>query len=382
MRSNDSATPSDQKLKRLIAFLGQDPTNTGLLADAITEAFDIDALETASQLLQRYGELAPLPPELANIRGIIALREQHYADAANAFQQVVTASGGDAAVRFNLAWSKAMMQDYAGAAELLDDSVTAVSPRGPALKIQMLHHLGLLDDALSCGQGLAECYPDNSELMGALAVVALDLEDVDLAKFYASRAGNNQDGLSTLGTLLLNEQKVDAALAAFERAIDASANNPRAWVGKGLGLLSKSDNAAAAECLDRGAALFKDHIGSWIAAGWAYFAKGDYATSRARFETALAIDDNFAESHGALAVLDILENHLEDAKRRTDIALRLDRVCFSGALAKSLLLESRGQTGLAQKIRERALTHPIGKAGQTIAQALIGFGRNPPPGKR
>ena len=371
-----SANPatSDDRLNRLLAFLDRDPGNLNLLADAAAAAFDARALQTASDLLARYAALTPLPPELINLRGLIALGEQRYRDASLNFETLLDGGAADPGVRFNLAWSKAMLQDHAGAAELLDDSVIAVSPRAASLKIEMLHHLGLFEDALACGQSLAELYPDNKDLMGALSVLALDAEEVDLARHYATQAGDSPEGLSTLGTLMLNDHQVDEALTAFQQAIDIQGGNARAWVGKGLSLLSKGDEAAAAESIDRGAELFGDHIGSWIASGWTWFIRGQYATSRVRFEKALAFDDNFAESHGGLAVLDIIEGKIESARRRTDIALRLDRKCFSGALARSLLLSNAGEDQAAQRIREIALNQPIGRDGQTIAQAMAGLG--------
>ena len=119
---------------------------------------------------------------------------------------------------------------------------------------------------------------------------------------------------------------------------------------------------------------FGDHLGSWVAAGWVYYVKGDLATSRARFETALALDDTFAETQGALAVLDLLDDDLESARRRTEIALRLDRNCFAGALAKSMLLEREGKGKAAQKVRDAAMNFPIGPGGRTIAKSLAARG--------
>ena len=58
------------------------------------------------------------------------------------------------------------------------------------------------------------------------------------------------------------------------------------------------------------AELFVSHIGSWVAAGWAHVIAGDRAAGRARFERALALDDRFAETQGALAVLDVVEGQL------------------------------------------------------------------------
>src|SRR5262245_65632360 len=52
------------------------------------------------------------------------------------------------------------------------------------------------------------------------------------------------------------------------------------------------------------------------------------------------LDRTFGETHGALAVIEILRGAGNRAQRRADIALRLDPQTLSGQLAK-VLLESR-----------------------------------------
>jgi tetratricopeptide (TPR) repeat protein len=211
--------------------------------------------------------------------------------------------------------------------------------------------------------------------MGALASVALDAERVDLARRYASRAGSNHDGLTTLGMLLLDEGRAVESSALFDRVLAGEPGNPRALLGKGLGLLSAGDVGGAAERIDAAATRFGDHLGSWVAAGWAHYVMGNLAASRARFEKALALDDSFAETQGGLAVLDLLDGEVESARRRTEIALRLDRNSFGGALARSMLLEREGKAKAAQKVRDAALNHPVGPGGRTIARSLAARAR-------
>lgn len=358
------------RVAQLLGFLEQDPDNLALIGDAAGAALDAGELETAAALIDRYAALAPLPPALGNLKGLVALRDGRFGDAVEAFE-ALRAAGDDApTVRFNLAWARAMAGDHEAALALLDDDTIAAGPRAAALKINMLHQLERLDEAMECGETLAGLYPDDPSLMGALATAALDAERIDLARLYAGRAGTSHDGLTTLGLLLLDEDRPDESAALFDRVLAADAGNPRALLGKGMGLLARGELEAAAERIDAAAAQFGDHLGSWVAAGWVHYLNGDLAASRARFETALALDDNFAETQGALAVLDVVEDDLESARRRTAIALRLDSACFAGALAKSMLLEREGKGKAAQKVRDAALNFPIGPGGKTIAKSL------------
>jgi Flp pilus assembly protein TadD len=362
------------RLQRLSGYLERDPENPGLLADAASAAFAEKEFGRAEELLDRLERLAPpLPPELLNLRGLAAIHERRFDDAVVAFGALRTAGQGDPAIAFNLAWSHAMLNQFESALDLLDDEVVAVSPRAPALKIQMLQHLDRYDEALAVGEALAERFPDNGPLMGALATLAMDAGKADLARDYAARAGDDPEALAARGVLALETEDLAGAEAMLDQSIAARANNPRAWVGKGLARLAAGDAAAGAAAIDHGAEQFGDHIGSWIASGWAHFVAGNLDQARTSFDRALAIDPNFGETHGALAVLDLLGGDAVSARRRTDTALRLDRTAFGGILAKTMLLDAAGDAQAAQALRERALNTPIGSDGRTIAQALAGM---------
>jgi tetratricopeptide (TPR) repeat protein len=360
-------------LERRLLFLEQDPDNPALLADTAMAAFEADAFNLCAELIDRLEVAAELSPSLLNLKGLTALARSEFDQASIVFETLRAKGHDDAAIRFNLAWSRAMTGDFAAADELLDEAAIAVSPRGPALKIHAMHHLERYEDALALGHRLVKLYPDDRALMGALATLAMDAEETDLARSYAERAGDDPEGLAALGMLALGDQDAQVSAGLFDNAIAQAPQNPRAWIGKGLALLATGEPASAAEAIDRGAGLFGDHLGSWIASGWAHFISGANDQARQSFERALEIDPNFAESHGGLAVLEMVAGRTERARKHSEIALRLDRQSLGGALAKSMLLQAEGKNMAAERIREIALSMPIGPDGRTIAQALSGL---------
>ena len=364
---------SSSRFQTLLGFLNHDPMNATLLADAVEAALDEGALEPAKRLLDRYEAVAVLPDSLKNLNGLIALHRHDFSSAAAIFQDLLDRNS-NGTLCFNLAWCQAMLGRYEAADIALTDAALADVPAAATLKVQTLHHLGRLEDALARGADLAGRHPDDQALMGALALVAIDAEDLDLARSYALRAGRSHEGLSTLGMLHLNENHVGEAIAFFDQAVAANPQSARGLLGRGLAAMTLGDLNQAADDIDMSAGIFKSHLGSWVAAGWVHFLKGDLAGSRARFERALSLDDTFAETHGGLAVLDIQEGDLEAAGRRTDIALRLDRQCFAGALARSLLLEQAGDAERAERVRNIALNAPIGTNGMTLARAMVMLG--------
>ncbi|MBV8975776.1 MAG: tetratricopeptide repeat protein [Alphaproteobacteria bacterium] len=359
-----------QRLKRLLGFLNGDPSNRALIGDAAEAAFDEQLFDLAAQLLEQYRALEPLPPTLANLSGLVALARQDYAAAAEVFERLRMQSPADAALKFNLAWSYAMMQEWQKALDQLDDDAVAASKRAPSLKVHVMHHLGQYDEALAAGAQLAERFPEDGALMGSLATLAMDADRADLARQYAQRGASSPEGATALGYVSLGDHDAPRSLELFDRAIAEQPDNARAWVGKGLGLLAEGKAEAGSQAIDHGAELFKDHLGSWIASGWAHFARGDYAQARRSFERAEALDANFSECHGGLAVIDLIDGRKAEAQRRCEIALRLDRKSFGGALAKVLLLSDAGRPELARKVRDMAFSTPVGQHGETLGQLL------------
>lgn len=366
--------PAANRLESLLGFLERDPENLHLIGDAASAALDAEDADTALQLLERYSSIQKLPDNLLNLTGLAAMAKQDYAGAAAIFEALRARAPDDPVLKFNLAWARSMMESWQEALELLDDQTLGASPRAPSLKIHVMHHLALYDEALAAGEALAQRFPGDQVLMGALATLALDAEKPDLARAYAALAGKTAEGCAALGFLALGDQEEKRSLELFDEALAAQPANPRAWVGKGLGLLAAGNAVEGSNAIDRGAELFGDHIGSWIASGWARFARGDNAGARQSFERAVAIDANFSECHGGLAVMDLMDGRIADAERRCDIALRLDRKSFGGALAKTLLLARAGRPEAAQRVRDIAFATPVGMHGETLAQLLAKMG--------
>lgn len=369
--------PVASQLPRLSGYLEADPENLTLLADAAMAAFDEGQPEQACTLLDRYAALEPLPAALSNIEALAALGMGDSHKAAVLLERLLADDAGNSTIRFNLACAKSAGGDHQGALDLLHEEALASIPGAAALKIRSMHHLGLVDEALEEGEALVRSGATGEDLMGALAIVAIDASQLELARSYASRSGLHHEGLSATGSILLAENKVEEAVPVFDQALAQQANSPRAQLGKGLALLAAGAYAEAAHHLDEAGRLFADHLGSWIAAGWAYFADGRHDVSRDRFERAVALDRNFAEGHGGLACLDVLSGDVESAQRRMEVALRLDSKCVSALYAKTLLYAREGKTAKAEALTAQVLMTPVEPGGKTLGEAITELARPP-----
>lgn len=360
--------------RQLESFLRADPDNLALIADTATAAFDAGRYDEATALLDRYAARAALLPAHVNLRGLIAMAREDWPAAIAIFESLHRLPDDPPTVRFNLAWALAMTQRKDAAVTLLDDAVVETIPQAAQLLIGLLHERGDLEAAATYARSSILRFPDHRGLNATVSTLAIDIDDLALAEATAVRAGDHPQALVTRGTLALGDDRAEDAGRLFDAVIAINPHLPRAWVGRGLVALAADDAARAAADLDRGAALFGRHLGSWIAAGWAHFLAGDMATAKARFETARTIDDTFAEAHGSLAMTSLAQGDAVAAEQGARRALRLDRECFSGALASALLAAGAGDADKAGRIVALALSTPIDGTGRTIGAALAKLG--------
>lgn len=366
---NDQA---QDQFQRLLTYLDSDPDNPALLADAVRAGLDAGETDRADALASHLRLVTPGGFEGEYLTGLVAMHRADFPAAAARFRTIL-ATRDDTATRFNLAWSLAMMGDKSETLSLLDSATVETIPSAAMLRVQILHEAQDLDAALAEGKAALTRFPDDRGLLAAMATLALDVEDIELARDCATRSGDHPEALAAIGVLDLQAGDLAAARAAFDHSLAGRDFNPRAWIGRGLAEMAEQNPAKAAADLDRGAQQFDDHIGSWIAAGWAWYLAGDLDAAEQRFERALAIDPNFAESHGSLAVIDIAKGDRHAARRKTATALRLDRQCFSAALAGALLTSD--DPARAAAIVEQAMTTPIDGGQFTIASYLAGLTR-------
>jgi Tfp pilus assembly protein PilF len=305
-----------------------------------------------------------------NSRAVALMRSGDPAQAATLLEELLDRRSDDLSLAFNLAWAHALAKNFDQAKNILNDEMIDALPQAALLDIQLLHDAGEFEAAGERAREYIEKHPSYEPLLAAVSVLALDIEDRELARQCAEKSVNHPDGLTSLATLTLGEDDPAKAKAMFEKALSINDQSPRAWIGLGLSTMAQGDHVKAGEMIDKGAGLFGDHLGSWIAAGWSYLLSGNQELARERFSHALELDDTFAESHGSLAVMDVLAGEIDGAKRQIEIAQRLDRSCFSAAFANVLIAAGQGDQSRAERIMELALKQPIGDGEGTLAEAI------------
>ncbi|NBC07535.1 MAG: tetratricopeptide repeat protein, partial [Bacteroidetes bacterium] len=117
----------------------------------------------------------------------------------------------------------------------------------------------------------------------------------------------------------------DAALDAFEQALEAGEDSAALWRNVGRTHIQLEDWASAEAALDEATALDEQDAQAWYAKGNVYQAKGDTATALKAYETALVFDPEWGLpwlAKGALCLA--MPNRGEDGLRYLKRALHLD----------------------------------------------------------
>lgn len=358
------------RLESLMQFLEQDPENQTLLRDAAECAVWADDVDCAEMVINKLEKLGVWTNADRNSHAVALMRTGKTAQARDLFEELFLQQPDDLSLTFNLAWARALVKDYDGARALLREELVHALPQAAMLDIQLLHDAGDFDAAAERARAHLETHPSYEPLLAAISVLALDVEDSELARYCAEKSASHPDGLTSLGTLTLGEDEPAKAQALFEQALEMNDQSPRALIGLGLAKLVQGQAEQAGALIDKGAGLFESHLGSWIASGWSYLLAGNHALARNRFEHAFALDDTFAEAHGSLAVIDVLDGDLDAAQKKIQVAQRLDRACFSAAYAHVLIAAGQGDQEKVERIMELALKQPIGDRGGTLGQAI------------
>jgi Flp pilus assembly protein TadD len=363
------------RLQRYREFLKGDPANLSL------------ALEVA-ELHTRLGEFAQaesvLATALTNRPADMRLRSQlattHIAanrpDEAIEILQSLLASGEQSpALRYNLAYALLLARRPQ---EARDQLLAVVDqPEAPAqarlLLARALHHCGDLEGAEEQISAYLKDRPEDAEALGVAALIHLDASHPDRARAAAESAlGQSADDLGalvTLGSLALDQEDQAAANDYFTRATERHPSSGRAWSGMGLTTMLALDLDRAIENLKQAVRYMPDHIGTWHSLGWCQILKRDFAGAQESFDRAMALDRNFSETHGGLAVLHVLQGRPEAAEPEVKRALRLDPKCFSGRFAQSLLL-SKSDPAQAQAIVQGIMSSSVVEGGEKLQDIL------------
>lgn len=342
-----------ERLQRLLAYLEQDPGNLLLLQDAVECAMQSGQWQLAAQLLDRVLQHSPRD-RLARYQQAVALHHtcQHQHSLALTQALMNEDTPGPEALRFLHACNLCHVGRQAEAEPLLSALQPAADqfPGLAVFHVRALHAAGKLDQAMDAAHALG----DHPVAQGMLSLIYLDADNLpkarELARAALASQSDNADALLAEASVCLAMEDAGQALPHFERVAHSHPQHGRAWLGIGLARMQQQDFPGALCALEKTVRLMPGHLGSWNALAWLQLLQGDLDAAEHSIGAAMAIDRNFSETHGTLAVLMAARQHWDIARREADLAVRLQHDCFSGRFAQALLLQQRGRGQAASKL--------------------------------
>jgi len=376
--SQDNQSHSDQ-LMRLLAYLQRDPENNTLRVDIFEHALAMGAFDEAGLQMSHARRTRPEDPAWKHREATLYLACGQYEHARDTLQGLLDEGFNEAGTRYNLAYAQFRLGLNEVARDMaapLRQESAEVAALAWSLWLRCQHHLYQLDEALKAFTEALPLSTMGPDAWGVASLIALDSHRAQEAQTWADHAlaeyPEQSEALVTSGTLALGRQDTQLAQKLLEQALRKNEKDGRILSGLAFTEMLKLNFPAALETFGRALTYMPDHIGTWIGLGWCRFVSNDVKGAQAAFERGLALDRNFGESHGGLAVVLAAQGDRVGAERELTIALKLDHKNLSARFAESILSGEVANAEAFQRMAHRLLSQrPSGIEGETLADVVL-----------
>lgn len=229
------------------------------------------------------------------------------------------------------------------------NTILIFSDRLPEIRIllarvlyQQTYFLDVNVDAKDSIVSFLTLYQENTEALGSASMNLLHTNDLSLDEIsdqMAFKKGNSQyDALLAQAPFDLFELKLEKARIHIARILKTQPTNGKALSFYDELLMLWHKIVDAKQQFYISAKYMDSHAGTWHLMGWCEFVSNNIKQAKSAFETALEIDNNTAENHGALAVIAIEERNFKLANQLIKAAEKLNCKSLSAGYAQSLLI--------------------------------------------
>jgi tetratricopeptide (TPR) repeat protein len=344
-----------------------------LRKDAIREAFDADQWRIARELIDAGLEMNPADPELLAQGGFAALAAMQYRQAAEMLQAAIVLGVQESDVHYDLGLALFMQGRHSAALAALTPAKS--HPHVLLLRARCWHHLERRDEAeIACRECLV-AQPADADANGLLALLLYEGGQGEAARANIEAAlasdPRQREGLLAEASIQADARNYDAARKAFDTLLQAHPQCGRGWLGSALVELAFMNLDAALSQIERAALHMPGHIGTWHVLGWIEILRGKPVAAEVAFERALAIDRTFAETHGGLAVVAVMQGRTDEARDSIKRALRLNPQAMSPKYAQMLLLRDSGQQEAADEMLDSVMARRVVGRDQQYRELVV-----------
>lgn len=370
------ADASRDRLEQLQRLLRADPGNPRLARECVELALACGEYDFVLQRTRDILSAAPQDLTASFDRATALIGKRAYADAIGVLREIVALHPELLAAQVNLGLCHHLLAQFADARTPLEAAYQAGERSCGVLRllVSTYHHLGLLNEALAIARENPQAAAADAGLAGVYALAYLDANQAQSAAKWATKAlaadPDSIDGLTVQATLDASKRDVAPARERYERVLQLSPQNGRAWVGLGTLALLDKNLPRARELLTRGVELMPTHVGSWLILAWVHLFSRDLDSAEQVLRTAARIDRNFSEVQGGLAAVAALRGDVQEAQRGIEVALRLDPKCLSAQFARSVLISRSGDPEQGRELLRQTVSDLSSGDGNLLIRIL------------
>lgn len=359
--TTDIATTDTDRLIRLISFLEHDPYNLNLLLDTLSLAIASRDLEQAQRLVNHF-EKHPIEDATCWAQmAYIQLLLRDFASASAYGDKAIQAGINDAAVLLNTAYGHFYIGNYDTSAAILAKltSQSDVDVSTLLLHARSLHHQAKPEEAEQLLVRALQIESEHIEAKGLLSLLLYERDDNEaalrLAHDVLAHNPNQLDALLACGAVHFDQGNIEASRKTWRHTVNAYPTCGRAWSGLAQVEFHEMEFVDAETHLKTAVTFMPDHIGTWHLLAWIYILREESGLAREALDKSYALDRTFGETHGGLAVVDVLDGKFDDARHGIRRALKLNSECMSAHYAEMLMLQKAGKIDEANTLVQQVL---------------------------
>ena len=368
-------TGDEAAILRYERYLAADPENTLLLLTLGDLHHRAGHLQQALDCYERSRAIDPSNAVAQSRVAAVMISQHRFAEAEAMLAPLVEGQPDDASLWHNLGLARYFQKRWRDALDAFEraQSLGLDVAENFAYLTYGYHHLGETEKALALADQWMQRAPTTAT-RGYVALLEMDAGNMEAAAQHAqavlAETPDNTDAGVVVGMWSIERQDMERARSEFERVTRAEPDNPRAWLGFALmaTYLQQHDEALAA--FERTLALMPANVGITVAHAWEKYAAKDISGAESTFREAIGIDRNFGEAHGGLAVMLVMQNRREEARREMELGRRLAPQGFGWVYAQSILLALEGQRDKGEKVLAGALDRSLRPGGPTLMENI------------
>ncbi|WP_339527281.1 tetratricopeptide repeat protein [Pseudomonas sp. EA_35y_Pfl2_R111] len=376
----DNIPMEQSRLSRLLSFLEHDPHNLTLLLDAMSLVIETVDLVGAQQLLNHIDTHAIDDPHVYAQATYLLLQVGAYAKAGAFGDKAIQAGITHPAVIFNTAFGHFYGGEYSDAGNLLARLTASADCSVATLMMhaRALHHQELTEEAELLVSRAQQQEPSNIEARGLLALLQYENDDnlsaLRTAHETLADDPNQLDALIACASANFEQGSLEASRKAWLHTVNAHPDCGRAWSGLAQLEFNGLEFNQAEEHLKLAVQFMPDHIGTWHLLAWIYILRNDSAAAREALNKSYDLDRNFGETHGGLAIVDVMDGKDDQARLGIRRAHKLNPNGLSAHYAEMLMLQKAGKSAEATQLVNQVLdsTAPDGhESGRTLVELWL-----------